>query len=121
MIVRSIDENGDWTFGKSRNNYLSGSDAVKQNIKTRLLEFVGDCFFNIQAGVDWFTFLGGSKNQLALNLNISSIILNTRFVTSIRQLSISLVDRHFFVSYQAIDAYSLMISDNIQISNSLGA
>jgi len=118
MIVRALDNQGDWTFGKSKNNYLSGSAAVQQNIKTRLLEFIGDCFFNIQAGVDWFNFLGGSKNQLALNLNISSVILNTSFVTSIKQLSISLVNRDFSVSYQVIDAYSQIITDNIQISSS---
>jgi len=118
MIVRALDNQNDWTFGKSKNNYLSGSAAVQQNIKTRLLEFIGDCFFNIQAGVDWFNFLGGSKNQLALNLNISSVILNTAFVTSIKQLSISLVNRNFSVSYQVTDAYSQIITDNIQISSS---
>ena len=118
MIVRALDNQNDWTFGKSKNNYLSGSAAVQQNIKTRLLEFIGDCFFNIQAGVDWFNFLGGSKNQLALNLNISSVILNTAFVTSIKQLSISLVNSDFSVSYQVTDAYSQIITDNIQISSS---
>lgn len=121
MIVRALDKDGDWSFGKSKNNYLSGSAAVQQNIKTRLLEFIGDCFFNIQAGVDWFNFLGGSKNQVALNFNISSVILNTAFVTSIKQLSISLVNRDFSVSYQVVDAYSVTIFDNIQISTGLGA
>jgi len=115
MIVRALDENGDFTFGKSKADYLSNIDAIKQNIKTRLMEFLGDCFFNITAGIDWFTFLGGSKNPTALNLSISSIILNTMGVTGIRQLSISLINRNFSVNYDADTIYSIT-SDNFQIS-----
>lgn len=115
MIVRALDADGDWTFGKSRADYLSNIDAVKQNIKTRLLEFLGDCFFNITAGINWLSFLGGSKNPPALNLSISSIILNTFGVTGIRQLSISLINRNFSVNYEADTIYSIT-SDNFQIS-----
>lgn len=107
-VVRSIDSAGDWNFGKSLNNYLSQNDAVKQNIKTRLLEFLGNCFFNMTAGIDWLNFLGGTKNELALNLNISSVILNTQYVTGLLQLSISLTEnRKFSVTYQVQTSYSL--------------
>lgn len=118
-IVRAIDSNGDWLFGKSLNDYKSKNEAVKQNIKTRLLSFLGDCFFDITAGIDWFTFLGGSKNELALSLSVSSVILNTQFVTGIKQLTIGLTsNREFSVSYQVQTAYSLT-TDTFQYS--LGA
>lgn len=113
MIVGALDKDGDWTFGKSLNDYLSNQAAVIQNIKTRLLCFLGDCFFDITAGVDWFTFLGGSKNQIALRASISSVILNTTFVTGINQLSINLTNRSFSVSYQAQTVFSV-IGDNFQ-------
>lgn len=107
-IVRALDSDSDWTFGKSRNDYLSNNNAVKQNIKTRLLCFLGNCFFDITAGIDWFTFLGGSKNPTALSLNISSVILNTQNVTGIRQLSINLTsNRSFSISYQVQTSYSV--------------
>lgn len=108
-IVRALNSSGDWLFGKSLNDYLSANDAIKQNIQTRLLSFLGDCFFDITAGIDWITLLGGSKNQLALNLNISSVILNTQSVTGIKQLSVNLDDsnRKFSVSYQVATIYSL--------------
>lgn len=116
MIVRALDENGDFTFGKSKADYLSNLNSIKQNIRTRLLEFLGDCFFNITAGIDWLTFLGGSKNVPALKLSISSIILNTVGVTGIRQLSINLTsDRNFSVSYDADTVYSIT-SDNFLLS-----
>jgi len=113
MIVGALDKQNDWIFGKSLNDYLSGQAAVIQNIKTRLLCFLGDCFFDITAGVDWFTFLGGSKNQIALRANISAVILNTTFVTGINQLSISLTNRSFSITYQSQTVFSV-IGDNFQ-------
>jgi len=115
MIVGALDQDGDWTFGKSINDYLSNISAVIQNIKTRLLCFLGDCFFDITAGIDWFTFLGGSKNQIALRAAISAVILNTTFVTGINQLSVNLTNRNFSISYQAQTVFSV-IGDNFQYS-----
>lgn len=107
-IVRALDPTEkDWTFGKGKNNYLIDLNAIVQNINTRLNCFLGDCFFDLSAGIDWFTFLA-SKNQAALALAISTTILNTEGVTGIRQLSINLEDttRDFSVSYQVQTVYS---------------
>lgn len=107
MIVRALDSTGDWQFGKSKNDYISNNNTVKQNIKTRLLSFLGNCFFDITAGIDWFNFLS-SKNQAALNLSISSVILNTANVTGLLQLTVSLTENRLFsVSYNVQTAYSL--------------
>lgn len=120
MIVRALDSNGDWTFGKSLNDYLSGNKAIKQNIKTRILSFLGDCFFEMTAGIDWFNLLG-SKNVLGLNLSINSVILNTQGVTGILQLNTTLINRVFNVSYKVQTIYSLT-GDTFQydFSNSVG-
>lgn len=101
MRVRALDSNGDWTFGKGQNDYKVNRDAVAQDIQTRLSSFLGDCFFDLGAGIDWLNFLAGSKNQLALNLAISAVILNTEGVFQMVQLSAGLDDitRRFTVSY----------------------
>lgn len=111
MIVRSLDANGDWTFGSGINNYLSGAAAVGQVVATRLLSFLGDCFFATNAGIDWFNLIG-NKNQLALNLAISATILNTQsdgqnVVTGITTLNVNLNDatRAFSVSYEITTIY----------------
>lgn len=108
MIVRALTATGDWTFGAGKNNYLSANAAVAQAIGTRLLSFLGDCFFATDAGLDWWTFLGGSKNQLALQLAINATILNTQsqgvnVVTGVTLLSINLdhVSRHLSIAYAA--------------------
>ncbi len=88
MIFRELDENGDWTFGKGKNNYLRGKQALMLNLKTRLLSFLGDCFFDLSAGIDWFNLLG-AKDQLSLKLSISTAILNTPDITGIISLDLS--------------------------------
>ncbi len=107
MRVRALDSDHDWTFGKGRNDYLSDNRAVVQNINTRLSSFLGDCFFDLGAGIDWFTFLS-SKNQAGLALAISSTILNTADVTGINQLTMNLDERNrvFSVSYEVQTVYS---------------
>lgn len=106
MIVRSLDVNHDWEYGKGKNDYQSGIHAVEQSINTRLLSFLGDCFFAMNAGIDWFNLLG-NKNQIALNLAISAVILNTPNVTSLQQLSIVLdVNRLLTIRYTVTTTFS---------------
>lgn len=101
MIVRGLDVNGDWLYGKGRNDYKSGISAIAQDIQCRLNSFLGDCFFDTSAGVDWFNLLGG-KNQLAVSLAVSATILNTENVVSLVELSISLnpVTRQLTIAYK---------------------
>lgn len=106
MIVRSIDTDGDWLFGKGLNDYKSANSAVAQDIQTRLYSFLGDCFFDLGAGINWFGFLG-SKNELGLNLAVSAVILNTANVISLTQLSITLTtERVCTISYTVQTTYS---------------
>ena len=101
MIVRALDINGDWQFGKGRNDYKRNLSAVTQSIKTRLFSFLGDCFFALNEGIDWFNLMG-SKDLNAVRLAISTTILNTQNVTGILQLSVNLspTNRALTVQYK---------------------
>lgn len=115
MIVRALDANGDWEFGKGRNNYKSGLAAVSQNIQTRVSSFLGDCFFATNEGIDWFTF-DGSKDEVAVNLATSVCILNTEDVTSILQPNATLdAKRGWSVEYQAQTTYSQTLAGAVNI------
>jgi hypothetical protein len=107
MIIRALDSNGDWTYGKGQNNYNSGNAAIAEDIQTRLASFLGDCFFDTGAGIDWFNLLG-AKDQIAINLAVSAVILNTSNVTGILQLSIVLNSgtRAIVIQYQVVTTYS---------------
>lgn len=117
--VRALDVNHDWTFGSGLSNYLSNNRAIAQNINTRLSSFLGNCFFDLGAGIDWFNLMGG-KDQTALSLAISTQILNTAQVTGILQLSVGLnVRRNFTVQYKVRTVYSTTES-TFSFDNSVG-
>lgn len=118
--VRELDVEHDWLFGKGQNDYLTGNKAVAQSIDTRLNSFLGDCFFDLGAGIDWFNQLG-AKNQVALNLSISAVIINTPNVTGLLQLSINLdAARRLTVSYRVQTTYSTVSSVFQYDQNAIG-
>jgi hypothetical protein len=106
MIVRALDLNHDWTFGKGKNNYLVNNSAVAQLIQTNLLSYTGDCFFDLEAGIDWLNIIG-SKNVPQAQLAINNTILNTPYVQSTVELSINLnQNRSLSITYQVVTLYS---------------
>lgn len=116
MIVRSTDSTGDWEYGAGKNNYKKNRDAVAQNIRTRLKMFLGNCFFAMEAGIDWFNLLGG-KDLIALNLAVRATILNTEDVISLNQITLSLDDtRNLFLTYEVTTVYGRVIeNENILV------
>jgi len=122
MIVRALDAGHDWEFGKGRNDYKKNREAVAQNIQTRLYSFLGDCFFAANDGIDWFNLLGG-KNKITIELSVSATILNTLYVTGIKQLSIVLSSvRELTIQYEvdtsfgAVSAESNFIPDEFLLT-----
>ena len=103
LIVRALDANGDWLFGKGTEDYKTGLSAIAQSIQTGLYSFLGDCFFSLSSGIDWWNLLG-SKDTLPLNLAISATILNIPEVQSITQISSNLnhITRVFTLQYTAL-------------------
>lgn len=105
MRVRAIDTDGDWQFGKGRNDYRQNTQAIVQIIGTRLNSYLGDCFFATGDGIDWFNLLG-TKGTLPLELALAATILNTQGVTGILQLSVTLdSSRRVFISYEVNTIY----------------
>jgi hypothetical protein len=89
MINRALDSNGDWTFGKGKQNYLFDLLAVKQNVLTRLRSWKGNCFFDVESGVDWGNYLDIGTKTL-LDLDIKRVILGTDKVLKISSYSSTL-------------------------------
>ena len=113
-IVRALDTSHDWIFGKSKSDYKTGINSIAQAIKTRLLSLTGDCFFDAQAGIDWFNLLG-SKRRLELEIAISTTILNTPDVTGLIELNISLgAARQLSIIYTASTSLGFVSGTVIQ-------
>ncbi len=115
MRVRATDYRNDWLFGKGQNDYVTQGLAVAQSIRTRLGEVLGDCFFNINAGLDLFNLLG-SKNLVALNLAVKAIILNTENVVGIVEVLVTVnTNRHATLSYEVKCAFGVTIRNNLSL------
>ena len=99
MIIRALDSNGDITFGLGCQNYLTGQAAIALNIKTRILSFLNNCVWDMQAGIDWFTFLKQTANAAQVELAVKATILQSYGVISVNSVSVSTTGRNISLSY----------------------
>lgn len=86
MITRALTSTNDWQFGNGLNSYLVGEAAIEANIRTKLLEWVGNCYFNLLAGIDWKNRLDVGQQQ-ALLIEIKNLVLNCYGVVAITSIS----------------------------------
>ena len=105
MRVRALSTTGDWTMGKGLNDYKIDINAVAQVIETTLKLFLGDCFFAVSEGIDWFRLLG-TKETIELKLIISAKILNIPEVTGIIELFVDRdSQRNLSIAYRVETVY----------------
>src|ERR1019366_10250351 len=63
MIIRATTATGDMTFGNGLQNYFTNEAAIEANIRSKLLEWVGDSFWNLPAGIDYLNLLSTGQQQ----------------------------------------------------------
>ena len=115
MIFRNLDENGDWTFGKGIQNMATQNKAIGLNIKTRILSWVDDCFFDQKAGIDWINRLGSKGQRSLLELDLKRVILQSENVTALTSFDTILSGRSFLGNYSVSTIFSQDFEDNIRI------
>jgi len=76
MIIRNIDVNGDWIYGKGKNDYMRDLNALKVDLITRLKQWKFDCFFAVDEGIDYKNFLDRGT-QIFLDNDIKRVTLQT--------------------------------------------
>ena len=116
MRFRNVDASGDWVFGKGRNSYLRDTDALMMNIKTRLLSFFNDCFFDTEAGIDWWTYLGG-KDQKAILASVQRTVLRSSNVKRIVNMKSILKNRKFSIELSVEFANGEILPDIVEVFN----
>lgn len=89
MKFRGLDAAGDWQLGQGLGSYAKDADALALSIRTRLLSWVGDCFFALQDGIDYHNRLdkGQQKNLIA---ELTNAIMRTDGVVRVNSLSANL-------------------------------
>lgn len=116
MRFRNLDANGDWVFGKGRNSYLRDDNALMMNIKTRLLEFLGDCFWDTEKGIDWWTLLGG-KDLKKILVDVQRTVLRSYQVRRIVDLQYTLKDRVLSITLSVEFADGEILTDTVEVLN----
>lgn len=116
MRFRNLDANGDWVFGKGRNSYLKDSEALMMNIRTRLLEFLNDCFWDMEKGIDWWTLMGG-KDLKKILVDVQRTILRSYQVKRIVNLDYNLTNRKLFISISIEFLNGEVLSDTVEVLN----
>lgn len=119
MRVRELDKNHDWTFGCNKSNYLDGSDAVAQSVKTKLLSLKNDWFLNRDDGIAWFDYLEKSPNTQALEMDCKRKILSVTGVTEITFFDIQLnsVTRELLIQVEYNDKFNQSRGVNFNVKN----
>lgn len=112
MRVRAITSDGEWTFGKGKQGYRLDEDAIGQNVKTRIMSFLGDCFFDTKAGIDWWNLLEfGKRDDLLRSIQLT--ILGTDGVVAINNVDFYIQNRKLVVTYDIKTVFSSSYSGNL--------
>lgn len=99
MINRRLDENWDYSFGRGRQNYISGVDAVTQAVKSRLLLLYQEWWEDREDGLPlWPDILGSSgseENRKAVDIIIRDRISGTEGVLAVTEYESEYADRRY--------------------------
>jgi len=117
---RSLDVNGDWTFGLGAQGYAQNVQALKYDLQTRLRSWMGDCFFDLQMGIDWKNLLGNFSSQNNLLFALRTLILSTQGVMSINSLDIvnDPIGRDLSLTYNVDTVYQSNVSSDFSLFSS---
>ena len=113
MIFRNLTDLGDWIFGSGKQDFTKENTAIGLNIKTRVLSWVGDCFFDETAGIDWINRLGSKNQRQLLENDLRRIILQSEGVTELLEFDTILNNREFTASYSVNTVHSQIFRDTI--------
>jgi hypothetical protein len=109
-------------MGHGKSDFLSGQKAVALNIQTRLLSFLGNCPWDMKAGIDWITLLGKSNTATQIQLNVRTRILQSYGVLRINSLSASFKNRVLSLSFNINTKFTSNFSQKLEnIINPTGA
>lgn len=115
MIFRNLDADGDWCFGKGKSDYATDNKAIGLNIATRIRSWLNDCFFDMQAGIDWLNRLGLKDQRDLLELDLRRIISQSFGVTAILSLSISVSGRSFSAQYTVQTIFDSAYTESVTL------
>jgi len=105
MRVSRLDSNKDWTFGKGKANYAINSEAIRQNLETRLLSFANDWFLDITLNIDWLNIFGNKNNGQTIKNEVTRVVLETEGVLTLDTYEIEVTKRETTIKITFTDIF----------------
>tara|TARA_B100001059_G_scaffold179056_2_gene179704 strand:- start:4273 stop:4629 length:357 start_codon:yes stop_codon:yes gene_type:complete len=87
MTTWALDDNGDIAISQRGPILIKNNLETMQNVKTRIKEQVFDCFFNLNAGIDWINPPRTKQGREELISQIKTIITNTNNVSAVNDIN----------------------------------
>lgn len=112
MIFRALDSKGDWQFGAGLQSYFVDGDAINADIATALRVFLGECWFALNAGVDWWNLIG-SKDEQGIILQCRTVIAGRYGVVRINSVTASLINRKLHLTYNVDTIFSQNVVNTV--------
>jgi hypothetical protein len=119
LSFRNIDVNGDWEYGRGVASYAQGQAALVLSISTRLKCWAGNCYFDLDNGVDYLNLMGPG-NEDALAAALEAVVLQTPDVLGINAFAVNLDDatRALSVTMSANTIYSASTEAELELLSS---
>jgi len=111
MKTRATDNNWDWRFGKSLQCYADNALGVAYTVKMKILSWFKDCFFEMDAGIDWKNILGSKTSKEQADTSIKEIIQTEPEITELTFFDSEVVDR----VYTATIRFKTIYGETIEV------
>ena len=115
MKIRALDDLKDWKFGKGLSSYAYDNDAIAENLSTRIKSWKNDCWFDMEAGIDWPRLLGSRNTQAQIVLSIRAIILQSYGVTKVNSIETATEGRSMTITFNINTIFSTNYEGEVTI------
>ena len=109
LTYRKLDESGDMIFGATSNGSLTGLDAMRQVLQTRLRAIRDEWWEGDRTALPWFPeILGGratEERRQAFDLMVVDRIMDTVGVIGVSEVRSAITARHFHFSCKVQTVY----------------
>lgn len=117
MKVAGNTSDGDFIFGRGLASYKSKSEAIRQNVVTRLRLFTDDWFMNIESGNPWNELFGGKASKDKIKRQIERSVMTTDGVRQLNSLETieNKNDRKLTVIVSYTDIFDVEFNENFTL------
>lgn len=111
MRVRTLDENWDFRFGRSKQDYAQESLSSAYDVKQKALCWYNDCFFDMLSGIDYKNLLGEKGGKDTLDSALKRIVVTQPDVVDLVFFESSVTNR----KYAATIRFKTIYNETIEV------